>query len=74
MDEYKIIVEQEHSTVMAHYEVEQKRTVIERLKAFLSKFLNTTEDSYYEAPQTAKIYTMPDEEHELSQAAEEEER
>ena len=53
---------------------EKKRTVIERLKAFLSKFLNTTEDSYYEAPQTAKIYTMPDEEHELSQAAEEEER
>ena len=24
MDDYKIIVEQEHSTVMAHYEVEQK--------------------------------------------------
>jgi len=24
MDDYKIIVEQEHSTVMAHYEVDQK--------------------------------------------------
>ena len=24
MDDYKIIVEQEHSTVMAHYEVEPK--------------------------------------------------
>ena len=24
MDDYKIIVEQEHQTVMAHYEVEQK--------------------------------------------------
>ncbi len=24
MDDYKIIVEQEHSTVMAHYEVEAK--------------------------------------------------
>lgn len=28
---------------------EKKRTVIERLKAFLSKFLNTTDDAYYEA-------------------------
>ena len=25
MDDYKIIVEQEHSTVMAHYEVEAKQ-------------------------------------------------
>ena len=24
MDDYKIIIEQEHQTVMAHYEVEQK--------------------------------------------------
>ena len=51
---------------------EKKRTVIERLKAFLSKFLNTTEDSYYEAPQSAMIYPMLNEDkHELQKAAEE---
>jgi len=27
MDDYKIIIEQEHQTVMAHYEVEAKPSV-----------------------------------------------
>ncbi len=48
---------------------EKKRTVIERLKAFLSKFLNTTDDSYCEPPHSAHIYPMFTDD-ELQQAAE----
>ena len=44
MDDYKIIVEQEHSTVMAHYEVEPKPAETEDFmeRAFADGYVTET--------------------------------
>ena len=50
---------------------EKKQTVIDKLKAYLNKFLNTNEDLYPTSHPTAtKVYMYPAEEEEMSRAAE----
>jgi type I restriction enzyme R subunit len=53
---------------------EKKQTVIEKLKAYLAKFLNTSDD-FYPAPQrtATKVYVFPTEDDEMSLAAESDE-
>ena len=53
---------------------EKKQTVIEKLKAYLTKFLNTNED-FYPAPQrtATKVYMFPTENEDMSLAAESDE-
>ena len=49
MDDYKIIVEQDHSTVMAHYEVEQKPDAGYQSEAKLEKdFIKQLQSQGYE--------------------------